>query len=74
MIVKKHPSTRCPVCGDALYYGLKPEPTGWKVQYSCPPPTGCGREFSAGWVTRESGIDDCEPYKRAKEIGREVGN
>jgi hypothetical protein len=70
MLMRKHPTARCRYCGSALFYGLKPEPTGWKVQYTCTPPDGCGREFSAGRIDRGVIENEDEAYERARELGR----
>jgi len=52
MLFREHPEARCPYCGSSLRYALKAEPTGWKVQYECLKPDGCGRQFRGGRVSR----------------------
>lgn len=69
VIVRKHPDARCPYCGSPLHYGLKSEPTGWKAQYDCPDPDGCGREFTAGWIDRASVESEDDAYERARRLG-----
>lgn len=72
MLSTKHPSARCRDCGEPLYYTLKDEPTGWKVQYSCPPPEGCGRERSLGWIGATPGTDEADARRTALELGRKL--
>ncbi len=66
MSLREHPEARCPYCGSPLSYGLKAEPTGWKVQYGCPTPGGCGREFAAGRIGRGTVENEDEAYERAE--------
>ena len=73
MMLQEHPVARCPGCGSLLWYGLKTEATGWKVQYACPPPDGCGREFSAGRIARNAVESEDDAYERAKRLGRRIG-
>ncbi|MCQ4333463.1 hypothetical protein KM295_08210 [Natronomonas sp. F2-12] len=70
MLARKNPEARCRDCGSPLFYGLKPEPTGWKVQYVCPPPEGCGREFVPGRIARSSVGSEDEAYERARKLGQ----
>ncbi len=70
MLTKKHPDACCPYCGSPLFHGLKTEPTGWKVQYVCPPPDGCDREFSIGRIDRSSVESQDEAYERGAKLGR----
>ena len=44
----KHESATCPDCGTPLVYGLKEEPSGWKVYYECN--NRCGFERMTGRV------------------------
>jgi hypothetical protein len=69
MLVRKHPDARCPRCAAALWYGLKREATGWKVQYVCRRPDGCGREFTPARIPNEDARSEDEAYRRAERIG-----
>jgi hypothetical protein len=69
MLARKHPEARCPRCGSPLWYGLKREGCGWKVQYLCSPPEGCGREFSVGRINQKSVANEEEAYQRAEKLG-----
>jgi hypothetical protein len=72
MILYEHAAVRCPVCGRALYYGVKQEPTAWKVYYECHPESGCSYGTTAGRVSIEEigSIDGV--YERAEEMGRRL--
>lgn len=69
MLSRKHPDARCPRCGEPLWYGLKAEPTGWKVQYDCAGAEGCGRELSPGRIPRSDVTTEDEAYRRAERLG-----
>lgn len=69
MLSRKHPDARCPWCGSPLWFGLKSEPTGWKVQYDCTGSDGCGREYSPGRVSRFDTGDEDEAYRQAERLG-----
>jgi hypothetical protein len=69
MLSKRHSCARCRVCGAPLFYGLETEPTGWKVQYICPLPEGCGRELSAGRIDRSDVDSEDEAYEQAAALG-----
>lgn len=72
MILNEHATARCPVCGSPLYYGVKREPTAWKVYYQCQQESGCGYETMAGRVP----LGDVESvdgvYGRAEAMGRRL--
>jgi hypothetical protein len=70
MLARKHSTARCPWCHHLLYFGLKKEVSGWKVQYACLAPGGCGRELSPGRVPRREVENLDEAYERAERIGR----
>lgn len=68
-LARQHPDARCPYCATRLWYGLKEEPTGWKIRFTCPQPDGCGREFSPGRISKgDTGTED-EAYERAERVG-----
>lgn len=69
MLLRKHSKARCPNCDSPLWYGCKTEPTGWKVQYTCPGPDGCGRTFSVGRVPLSAVESEDEAYERAAALG-----
>lgn len=51
MIMRRSDDANCPLCGAPLLYGVSDEPDGWTVHIECFD-TGCGREFSAGRISR----------------------
>jgi hypothetical protein len=69
MLSRRHPDARCPWCGEPLWFGLKSEPTGWKVQYDCAGPEGCGRELSPGRISVSEVATDDEAVERAAALG-----
>lgn len=69
MLAREHPDARCPQCATTLWYGLKREGRGWKVQYLCPPSDGCGREFSVGRINQDSVDSEEAAYQRAERLG-----
>jgi hypothetical protein len=69
VLLRRHPKARCPLCGEALWYGLKGEAIGWKVQYDCAGPDGCGREFTPGRIDRSSVSGPDEAHRRAELLG-----
>jgi hypothetical protein len=70
--MRKTTETVCPYCGSPLYFGVKNEPGGWKVQIMCDR-NGCRREFSGGNIPRESVSHLDEVYRRAEGIARVFG-
>lgn len=72
MLSRKHPDTRCPWCGASLWFGLKSEPTGWKVQYDCAGTDGCGREYSPGRISMADVESEDEAYRYARRLGSQV--
>jgi len=68
MLLREHPEARCSYCGSPLSYGLKAEPTGWKVQYGCPAADGCGREFAVGRIDRGAVENEDEAHERAAAL------
>ena len=72
MLLRRHPDARCPWCGSSLWYGLKSEATGWKVQYDCAGADGCGREFTHGRIDRASVGSSDEAHRRAERLGSEL--
>lgn len=70
MLARKHPEARCPYCTSPLWYGLKSEASGWKVQYACAGREGCGREFNVGRIARADVDDEAEAYRRAERLGK----
>ncbi len=69
MLLRKHPDARCPRCGSTLWYGLKAEATGWKINYDCVRPEGCGREFTPGRIDRSSVSGPDEAHRQAERLG-----
>jgi len=69
MLSRKHPDAKCPWCGAALWFGLKSEPTAWKVHYDCISADGCGRELSPGRVPRCEAPTKDEACLRAERLG-----
>jgi len=55
-----------------LWYDLKKEAKGWKVQYVCLPPEGCGQEFTPGRISSEEVADENEAYRQAERIGERL--
>ena len=66
----EHDSRQCRWCGERLWYGVKEEPSSWKVFYCCRSSNGCGRERMVGRVSRSSVDNLDEVYRRAKSMGR----
>jgi hypothetical protein len=71
MLFSKHDTASCDQCGSTVWYGLKKEPTGWKVFYVCDLETGCGSEWRVGWIglAEVKSIDDA--YQRAESMWTE---
>ncbi len=72
MFLREHPEARCPYCDSPLSYGLKAEPTVWKVVYACPAPIGCGREFSPGRISRAAIDDEDDAHDRAAALAGRI--
>lgn len=70
MLFREHPAARCPWCGSTLYFGVKAEAQGWKIQYACADTDGCGRELSPGRVPRDEFPDRDAAHQHAEELGR----
>jgi hypothetical protein len=68
MLLRPHGSAVCRWCREPLWYGIKEEPSGWKVVYSCYEKNGCGREWTTGIVERANIGHVDEVYK----IGRSM--
>ena len=66
VLLRKHPTAVCDYCDEPLWYGVKEEPTGWKVYSHCRGDDSCGKERSAGRISRADieSIDDV--YARAE--------
>lgn len=69
MLSRKHPDALCPWCGSQLWFGLKSEATGWKIQYVCAGDDGCGREFSPKRISLADIGDEDEAYNQAERLG-----
>lgn len=65
----EHDSRQCEWCGEPLWYGLKEEPSGWKVYYSCLSEGGCGWERMVGRVSRTAVDHLDEVYREAAAMG-----
>ncbi len=65
MFFRQHPEATCRLCNEGLWYGVKEEPTGWKVFYACK--DGCHREWMVGLVSRGEIEHVDEVFERAKE-------
>lgn len=72
MLLSEHDTASCDRCGSTVWYGLKEEPTGWKVFYVCNPRTGCGSEWNVGWVKRGNVESIDEAYQRAESMWTEL--
>lgn len=70
MLLREHTVARCPWCNSKLHFGVKAEAKGWKVQYACVDPDGCGRELSPGRIARNDFPDRDAANRRAEELGR----
>ena len=68
MQLVKHDTATCPTCGGALWFGTKPEGSGWKVYYEC---TACGFERRAGRVAMNEVESRDEAWDRAEAMGEE---
>jgi len=68
MLLSEHHKASCDRCGSPVWYGLKEEPTGWKVFYVCDPQTGCGSEWRVGWIGRSDVDSMDEAYRRAESM------
>lgn len=68
MNLRKHPDEVCQWCKIPIWYGVKKEPTGWKVFYVCDGPDGCGREWYAGRIDQDDIRSDDEVFDRAADI------
>jgi hypothetical protein len=66
MLLRKHPTAVCDLCNEPLWYGVKEEPTGWKVYYHCNSEDGCGKEWSVGRIARSDVENLDEVYSRAE--------
>jgi hypothetical protein len=66
--LKKHHNEVCWWCGTHLWYGVKQEPTGWKVFYECNGPNGCGREWCTGRIDRSGIHSTDEVFARAADM------
>jgi hypothetical protein len=68
MDLYEHDERQCRWCGERLWYGLKEEPTGWKVYYFCRSPDGCSRERMIGRIPRSS-VDHIDAvYRKAESM------
>lgn len=72
MLLSEHDIASCDRCGSTVWYGLKREPTGWKVFYVCDPRTGCGSEWQMGWIRRGTVGSIDEAYRRAESMWTEL--
>lgn len=66
MHLRRHDWAECPACGSRLWYGLKQEPTGWKVHYEC---SDCSFEKRVGWIAMSDVGNRDDAAQRAKEMG-----
>lgn len=67
MLLRKHRKS-CRQCGEALWYGVKEEPTGWKVFYVCRNSAECGREWFVGRIPREGPDHLDEVFAEAQQM------
>ena len=68
MLLSEHDTASCEQCGAAVWYGVKEEPTGWKVFHVCDPQVGCGSERRVGRITRADIESMDEVHRRAELI------
>lgn len=66
MELRRHPTSRCGRCGEALWFGLKEEGKGWKVIYQCESPT-CKREITGEYIPMSSVESTAQAYERAED-------
>ena len=74
MLLSEHDTASCDRCGSKMWYGLKEEPTGWKVFYVCDLPTGCGSEWGIGRISRIDVESVDEAYRRAESMWADAGD
>jgi len=67
MFMRQTEMGRCPYCGSSLRYGVKEEPTAWKVLFECID-SNCTGEFSAGRIPRSEVDHLDEVYERAEGL------
>jgi len=72
MLLSEHDKVSCRRCGSTMWYGLKEEPTGWKVFYVCDPQTGCGSEWRIGRISRTNIESLDEAHRRAESMWTEL--
>lgn len=72
MLLSEHDIASCGRCGSTVWYGLKEEPTGWKVFYVCDPRAGCGSEWQMGRIRRGNVESMDEAHRRAESMWTEL--
>jgi len=68
MFFQPHESAVCNWCRNQLWYGVKEEPSGWTVVYSCHDDDGCGREWTTGTINREDIKHIDEVYEKSRKM------
>jgi hypothetical protein len=63
----QHDRASCPECGHLLYFGVKENPSVWKVYYECT--DSCGFHTMAGKVDRAGITHLDEVHERAQAMG-----
>lgn len=66
MQMVRHDTATCPSCGAALWFGTKPEGSGWTVYYEC---AACTFEQRAGRVATSEVDSRDAVWDRAEEMG-----
>lgn len=67
MHLRRHPTARCPSCGDPIWFGLKAEGTGWKVLSNCRA-SHCAVEITAGYISMSDVTNTDEAYQCAEDV------
>jgi len=67
VILTPHDTATCRLCGHTLLYGVKEEPTGWKVLVECGG-DGCSVERSVGRVPASTVDGRDAVYERAEAM------
>ena len=67
VILTPHDTATCRVCGRTVLYGVKEEPTGWKVFVECSH-DGCSLERTVGRISASAVDGPDAVYERAESM------